>query len=327
MNTSSELIFVGIDVSKDTLEIALDDKSKTQCITNAQADVAALVSRLVPVAETIGVILLEATGGFERQVAVALCMAGLPVMVINPRQARDFAKSMGYLSKTDAIDARVLSHFARTLHQSDLRDRLLMKLPDANQEALQALFVRRTQLIGMRVAEGNRLAISHKSQHKSIKSVLKILDSQIALIDKGMLDMLDKHFAEKINLLKGFKGVGACTQASLMAELPELGQLTHAQIGKLVGVAPLNSDSGRHKGKRITWGGRASVRASLYMATLSAVRYNPVIKVFYDRLIIKGKAKKVALVACMHKMLTIMNAIIKSGTPWNPNHQNSPKNA
>ena len=317
---ASESTFVGIDVSKDTLEIALDDQSKTQCIANADADIAALVKELVPRSEEIGAIVLEATGGFERQVAAALCAAGLPVMVVNPRQARDFAKSMGYLSKTDAIDARVLSHFARTLHQSAQRERLLMKLPDANQEALEALLVRHNQLIGMRVAEGNRLALSHGSQHKSIKAVLKILDRQIVAVDKSMAGMLKEHFAEKLALFKGFKGVGPCTQASLMGALPELGQLTHAQIGKLVGVAPLNADSGRHKGKRITWGGRATVRTALYMAALSAIRYNPVIKTFYERLLANGKLKKVALVACMHKILTILNAIVKSGSPWNPEH-------
>jgi len=326
MNTF-ELIFVGIDVSKETLEVALDDKSKTQTIANTDAGIKALVKQLVPLSGQIGVILMEATGNFERQTAVALCAAGLPVMVVNPRHARDFAKSMGYLSKTDAIDARVLSHFARTLHQSEQRERLLMKLPDANQEALEALLVRHNQIVSMRVAEENRLATSHKSQHKSIKAVIKMLNLQLTEIDKSMDGMLKTHFSEKLKLLKGFKGVGPCSQACLMGALPELGELTHAQIGKLVGVAPLNADSGRHKGKRITWGGRATVRTTLYMAAMSAVRYNPVIKVFYDRLLAKGKLKKVAMVACMHKMLTIMNAIIKSGIPWNPEYANNPKNA
>jgi transposase len=295
-----ELIFPGIDVAKDTLELALDDQSKTECIANSGKEIGALVNRLKLLAERIGVILLEATGGYERPVAAALCAAGLPVMVVNPRQARDFAKSMGYLAKTDAIDARVLSHFGRTLHQSAQRERLLMKLPDANQEALEALLVRHNQLVAMRVAEANRLATSHPSQHKSIKLVLKMLDRQIALIDKNIDGMLKGHFAQKLALFKDFKGVGPCMQAALMGALPELGQLTHAQIGKLVGVAPLNADSGRHKGKRITWGGRATVRTTLYMAALSAIRYNPVIKIFYERLLAKGKLKKVALVACMH---------------------------
>jgi transposase len=321
----SDLIFVGIDVSKDTLEVALDDQAKTECCGNTDVDIALLVKKLVPLAEHMGVIVLEATGGLERPVAFALCLAELPVMVVNPRQARDFAKAMGSLAKTDAIDARVLSHFARTLHQSAQRERLLMRLPEANQLALQALFVRRTQLVGMRVAEANRLPMTHRSQQPSIRAVLKVLDRQIVQIDTDMGGMLDQHFADKLALLKGFKGVGICTQASLMADLPELGRLTNGQISKLVGVAPLNADSGRHKGKRITWGGRVTVRTSLYMAALSAVQYNPVIKAFYDRLLAKGKLKKVALVACMHKMLTIINAIIKSGIPWDPEYQNNLK--
>jgi transposase len=326
MMNASEL-FLGIDVAKDTLELAFDDKSKTRCIANDDESVAALVKELAPQSDRIGVILLEATGGFERRVAVALCQAGFAVMVVNPRQARDFAKSMGYLSKTDAIDARVLSHFAKTLSQSEQRERLLLKLPDAQQEALNALLVRHHQLIVMRVAEANRLAMSHKSQHKSIKAVLKVLDRQIETIDKDMDGRLKGHFADKIALLKDFKGIGPMTTVSLVAALPELGQLSHAQIAKLVGVAPLNSDSGRHKGKRTTWGGRSDVRSALYMATLSAVRYNPVIKPFFERLVAKGKLKKVALVACMHKMLTILNAIFKSGVPWNPEHENTPKTA
>lgn len=317
--------FLGIDVSKDTLEIAFDDKSKTRCIANDDKSVDALVKELKPLADSIGVILMEATGGFERRAAVALCQAGFAVMVVNPRQARDFAKSMGYLSKTDAIDARVLSHFAKTLSQSEQRERLLLKLPDAQQEELNALLIRHHQLVAMRVAESNRLEMSHRSQHKSIKSILKVLDRQIEQIDKDMDGRLKKHFADKVALLKDFKGIGPMTKASLVAALPELGSLSHAQIGKLVGVAPLNVDSGRYKGKRTTWGGRADVRSALYMATLSAIRYNPVIKAFYDRLIARGKIKKVALVACMHKMLTIINAIFKSGSPWNPDHQNTPK--
>lgn len=324
---ASETIFIGIDVAKDTLEVAFDAAAKTRCVANDEAGIAGLVQWIAPLAASVGAVLFEATGGFERQAAVALCTAGLPVMVVNPRQARDFAKAMGCLAKTDALDARVLSHLARTLHQSARRDRLLMKLPAANQAALQALVVRRAQLIGMRVAEENRLAMSHRSQHKSIKAVLKVLERQIAAIDRDVDGELREHFAEKLALLKGLKGVGAGTQASLMAALPELGRLTHEEISKLVGVAPLNCDSGRHKGRRITWGGRAAVRTALYMAALSAARFNPIIKTFYDRLISKGKPKKVALVACMHKLLTIINAIMKSGKPWNPDHQNLPKNA
>ncbi len=324
---ASELSFIGIDVSKDSLELAMDDKGKTQYLNNDEAGVAKLLAAINSVGGNVGAVVLEATGGFERLAAVALCRAGLPVMVINPRQARDFAKAMGYLAKTDAIDARVLSHFARMLYQSDRRERLLMKLPDAAQEALQALVTRRKQLIQMRVAEDNRLALlSNKSQRKSIEAVRKVLNKELARIDHDIDDQLEEHFAEKRALFKDFKGIGPGTQACLMAALPELGSLSHEQIGKLVGVAPLNCDSGKHKGRRITWGGRADVRSMLYMATLSAIRFNAVIKQFYQRLLAKGKPKKVAIVACMHKILTILNAIVKSNNPWDEHHF-SPKTA
>jgi transposase len=319
MMNDSELNFIGIDVSKDTLELALNDKGKTQNLSNNGAGIKSLLS-IMKSSGVIGCIVLEATGGFEREAAVALCNAGYPVMVVNPRQARDFAKAMGFLAKTDAIDARVLSHFARTLHQSDRREQLLMRLPDAQQVMLQALCVRRNQLIEMRVAEDNRRSMSQPKQRKSIDAVCKMLNKQIAGIDKDIDSQLKDHFSKKLALLKNFKGIGVVTQACLMSSLPELGELSHEQISKLVGVAPLNCDSGKHKGKRFTWGGRANVRCALYMATLSAVRYNPVIKVFYDRLLSKGKLKKVALVACMHKLLVILNAIIKSGKSWDENH-------
>ena len=323
MMNASELIFVGIDVSKDTLELALDDKGKTQNLSNDEAGVKSLLETIKAAQYELGVvgaIVFEATGGFEREAAIALCSAGLPVMLVNPRQARDFAKAMGYLAKTDAIDARVLSHFARTLHQSERREQLLMRLPDSQQALLQALIVRRSQLIQMRVAEDNRWSMSHPTQRKSINTVRKVLNRQIAGIDQDIDTQLKEHFAAKLALLKHFKGIGIGTQACLMAALPELGELGHEQISKLVGVAPLNCDSGKYKGKRVTWGGRAEVRCALYMAALSAVRYNPVIKVFYERLLSKGKPKKVALVACMHKLLIILNAIVKSAIPWSENH-------
>lgn len=323
MINDSDLIFVGIDVSKDTLEFALDDKGETQHVSNDKAGIKSLLARLKAAqagSRVMGAVVLEATGGFEREAAIALASAGLPVMVVNPRQARDFAKAMGYLAKTDAVDARVLSHFARTLHQSEKRAQLLMRLPEARQVELQALILRRSQLIQMRVAEENRLALSHPSQRKSIKAVCKVLTKQIAGIDRDIDTQLKDHFSAKLALLDNFKGIGTNTKATLMAALPELGELSHPQISTLVGVAPLNCDSGKHKGKRFTWGGRADVRCALYMAALSAVRYNPVIKLFYDRLISKGKPKKVALVACMHKILRILNAIMKSAKPWNAHH-------
>jgi transposase len=319
MNTSDKL-FIGIDVSKDTLEVALDSTSKTQTLANSAQGIAQLVKLIKACTRPIGVVLLEATGGLERECALALCLVNVPVIVINPRQSHDFAKAMGYLAKTDSLDAKVLSHFARTLHSDERYERMLFKMPSEQQTTLEALVVRRSQLIGIRVAESNRLATAHKSQQKSIKVMLKVLDRQIAQIDKEIERNLGEHFAPKLALLKGIKGVGTGTQAVLMAMLPELGQLSAGEIAKLAGVAPLNCDSGKFKGKRITWGGRSPLRAALYMAALSASRYEPVIKAFYDQLRARGKTAKVALVACMHKLLTIMNAIVRSGKPWSPTY-------
>jgi transposase len=299
---TTEALFVGIDVSKDTLEVALSENDKTQTFGNDQAGVAALLGQLKPVAHRIAVVLLEATGGLEHAAAAALCAHGFAVIVVNPRQAHAFAKA--------------LAQFARTLHNSDKRERLLYRLPTPAQELLLAMVTRRAQLISMRVAESNRLASAHVSQRKSIERHIKILDKQIGQIDDDAQRHLRSHFQDKLALLKGLKGVGVGTQTMLMAALPELGSLKQREISKLVGVAPLNCDSGKFKGKRITWGGRSHVRAALYMAALTASRHDPVIKAFYERLTLAGKPKKVALVACMHKLLTIMNAVIKSAQPW-----------
>jgi transposase len=326
MTNASELIFVGIDVAKATLELALDDSAKTQTLGNDDAGVQALIAQLEALTPRVALVLLEATGGLERPAAMALCAKGFAVIVVNPRQAHDFAKALGHLSKTDSIDARALSHFARTLHASERRERLLYKLPTLEQELLLAMVTRRSQLVGMRVAESNRLANAHASQRKSIQIHLKVLDRQIGQIDDDAQRHLLDHFKDKLALLKGLKGVGAGTQAMLMAALPELGSLTQREIAKLVGVAPLNCDSGKFKGKRTTWGGRANVRGALYMAALSASRFDPTIKAFYQRLVLAGKPKKVVLIACMHKLLTIINAVIKSGMPWQPGYQ-QPANA
>lgn len=313
--------FAGIDVSKATLELALVDGGKTMVFENNARGIRALLAKLTPMG-LLGAIVLEATGGLEREAALALCVAGLPVMVVNPRQAHDFAKSLGYLAKTDAIDARALAQFARTLHQSDRREALLMRMPEQQQLALMVLVTRRGQLVEMRVAEGNRLPGAGKAAQKSIRVVIALLNREIAKLDREIGNTLGGHFAEKIKLLKGLKGVAQGTQAALMAGLPELGTLTRRAIGKIVGVAPLNRDSGTMRGKRTTWGGRAMVRSALYMATLTAVRHNAVLREFHHRLREKGKPKKVVLVACMHKLLAIMNAIFKSNTPWNPNFTN-----
>ncbi len=319
MNTSDQ-IFIGIDVSKGTLEVALDSTSKTQTFDNSPEGIARLVKLLKACTRPIGVALLEATGGLEHECALALCIANVPVIVVNPRQSHDFAKAMGHLAKTDALDAKVLSHFARTLHDDERCERMLFKMPSEQQVALEAMVVRRSQLIGMRVAESNRVHTAHKSQQKSINAVLKVLKHEIEQIDSDIERNLGEHFAPKLALLKGIKGVGAVTKACLMATLPELGQLSEREIAKLAGVAPLNCDSGKFKGKRITWGGRSPLRAALYMAALSASHHEPVIKAFHDQLRARGKPAKVALVACMHKLLTIMNAIVRSGQPWSPTY-------
>ena len=316
MSATSEQIFIGIDVSKATLDLAVRGQAKAQQFANTDAGVGALIDSLATRKDSVAVVLMEATGGLERLVATALCLAGYAVMVVNPRQAHDFAKALGFLSKTDKSDAQALAQFAHTLYSSDRRDKLLLKLPTVQQDMLAAMVTRRSQLVVMRVAEGNRLASSHPTQKKSIQAVLKVIDRQVKELYADIAGSLGKHFKEKLDLLKGMKGVGISTQAALMASLPELGSLSTREIGKLVGVAPLNCDSGTMKGKRVTWGGRADMRSALYMASLSAVRHDPLIKAFYQRLRAAGKPAKVALVACMHKLLTIMNAIIKSGKPW-----------
>lgn len=320
MSASTEQIFIGIDVSKATLDVAVRGESKAQQYANTEAGIAALKAYLSASQADVAVILMEATGGLERLAACELHVAGYAVMVVNPRQAHDFAKALGYLSKTDKSDAQALAQFAHTLHSGDKREQLLLKLPTAQQDELAAMVTRRSQLVGMRVAEGNRLASSHKTQRKSILAVLKVIERQIKTLDDDIAGSLQEHFKAKLDLLKGMKGVGVGTKAALMASLPELGSLSAGQIGKLVGVAPLNRDSGTMKGRRTTWGGRADVRSALYMASLSAVRYEPSIKLFYQRLRTAGKPAKVALVACMHKLLTIINAIMKSGKPWEPGY-------
>lgn len=316
MSATSEQEFIGIDVSKATLDLAIRGQAKSRQFANTETGIAEMVASLAATQQGVAVVLMEATGGLERLASTALCLAGYAVMVVNPRQAHDFAKALGFLSKTDKSDAQALAQFAYTLYSSDRRDKLLLKLPTLQQELLAAMVTRRAQLVVMRVAEGNRLAASHSTQKKSIQAVLKVIDSQLKALDTDIAGNLDKHFKAKLDLLKGMKGVGIATRAALMASLPELGSLSTREIAKLVGVAPLNRDSGTMKGKRTTWGGRADVRSALYMASLSAVRHDPSLKAFYQRLRAAGKPAKVALVACMHKLLTIMNAIVKSGKPW-----------
>jgi transposase len=302
----------GVDVSKDHLDIAwLEEQLR---VPNDVKGWCEAIERLR--AAGVDLVLLEATGGLERGFIVALQQAGFEVARVNPRQARDFAKSMGQLAKTDRVDARVLRDLADVVARHPRRATFIAPASDTQREHLRALMVRRRQLVDMRVAEANRLAMATQRTTRSILSVIKLLDKQIKSIDSDIDKYLDDHFKDLRAILQGTKGVGQVTTGALLSGLPELGRLDRRAICKLVGVAPLASDSGTHRGVRRIWGGRADVRTALYMATLSAKRYNPVIRQFWHRLIAAGKPKKVALVACMRKLLIILNAMVRDNAAW-----------
>lgn len=302
--------FVGIDVAKDELVIALAPTGEVFTVRNAAAEVAALTARLQKVRPTR--IVLEATGGYETLVATTLAAAGLPVAVVNPRQVRDFARSTGQLAKTDAIDAKVLAAFAQAV-QVEVRP-----LPDEAARALQAVVSRRRQVMEMLTMERQRLHQANAVIAPSIQHVIHVLEGQVHDLDDDLHQRLRESpvWREAQDLLKSVPGVGDVLSATLLALLPELGQLNRKAIAKLAGVAPLNRDSGQWRGKRTVWGGRAQVRAVLYMATLTGTRFNPVLKCFYQRLLAAGKPKKVALTACMHKLLLILNAVLRARQPW-----------
>lgn len=304
----------GIDVSKQHLDLCCSG-SEVLRLDNDVNGCSELAAKLK--ATNVDLVVVEATGGFERTVVCALQGAGIAVARVNPRQAHDFAKSLGVLAKTDRIDARCLRDFADVLARHPHRSAYITEPVDEQRQVLAALMTRRRQLIEMRVAEAQRLGQAlHKRAVRSIKAVLRMLDRQIADIDHDVDQHLDEHFKPQRKLLEGVKGVGTVTAMALLAALPELGTLGRKPISKLAGVAPLAHDSGKHKGARHIWGGRAEVRTALYMAALSATRYNPVIAQLYKRLLAAGKPKKVALVACMRKLLTILNAMLRDGLPW-----------
>lgn len=268
-------------------------------------------------AADVDLVVLEATGGYERGVVCALQAAGVTVARVNPRQARDFAKSMGVLAKTDQVDARTLRDFADVLARHDKRAQYITPMLEAARQELAELMDRRRQLVDMRVAEHNRLEHAGPRAARSIASVIKLLDKQLAAIDGHVDDHMDRHFKTQRELLDSVKGVGPVTILTLTAALPELGRLGRRQISKLVGIAPLADDSGSRQGKRRIWGGRAHVRAVLYMAAIVAIRHNPVLRAFYERLLAAGKPKKVAIVAAMRKLLTILNAMLRDPAVWN----------
>ena len=303
-------ISVGIDVSKAQLDVAIRPSGEKQSFANDKVGIKALVKWLAKVAPTL--IVLEATGGYERQVMRALVSAELPATAVNPRQVRDFAKATGQLAKTDKIDAGVLAHFAEVIRPA------LRPLPDAVTLELRALTSRRRQILEMIAAENNRLEMTSKAVRKSIKAHIGYLEQALERANQELDRAIEQSpiWKENEDRLRSAKGIGPVTSRTLLAELPELGTLDRKQISSLVGVAPFNRDSGSFKGRRSIWGGRAPVRCALYMATLVATRRNPVIRDFYNRLIAKGKLFKVALVACMRKLLTILNSMIKHKTRW-----------
>jgi transposase len=312
--TSDTRVTVGIDVAKATVEVAISGRQKTLALSNDEAGYAALLAELSSL--NVGLVLLEATGGFELACATALQLAGLAVAVVNPRQARDFARAMGYLAKTDRIDAAVLADMARTLLARADLSKLVKPMPDAQQLELQALVTRRRQLMAMKLAEDHRMKMPGVRQRRSLNTIIKALDREIARVDKDLQAFVGANHAALAALLDSVKGVGKATISTLLAEVPELGKLSGREVSALVGVAPINRDSGTMRGKRSIFGGRPDVRRVLFMAALVASRHNPVIKAFYQRLLAAGKPKKVALVACMRKLLTILNAMVRSGKPW-----------
>lgn len=307
----SEPVYVGIDVAKASFEVAASGEEQTLSLGNDEAGHAELCQVLVPLAPRL--ILLEATGGHERLLALALAAAGLRVSVINPRQARDFARCMGKLAKTDRIDAQVLRGFAALLDAQGHEPRALL---DEQQRELTALVTRRRQLVAMLVAERQRLALAHPKAKTSILAIMDAIAAQLHDVDGQLREHVQAHHADLAKLLTSVKGVGPTTASTLLAQLPELGHLNRKQITSLVGLAPMNRDSGTLRGQRHIFGGRADVRRVLYVAALVGTRFNPVLKAFYAKLLAAGKPKKVALVACMHKLLIILNAIARSKSPW-----------
>ncbi len=309
---ASTPVSIGIDVSKAHLDVAARPSGEAWQVDNDEAGISGLIERLGALAPDL--IVLEASGGWEVLAASSLATAGLPVAVVNPRRVRDFARAIGQLAKTDALDAQVLARFAEVVHPTP------RPLPDADQQALSALLARRRQVVGMLVAERNRLGTTRAPIRGRLQAHIRWLEQELADLEDelGRTIRQSPIWREREALLRSVPGIGPTTALTLLAELPELGQLDRKRITMLVGLAPLNCDSGTLRGKRVVWGGRAHVRSTLYMAALTASRHNPVIHGFYLRLLAAGKPKMVALTACMHKLLLILNALIRHHTSWQP---------
>ncbi len=302
--------YVGIDVAKAQVDVAVRPTGQRWVVSYDETGVGELVSQMKGLDPAL--VLLEASGGLELPLVAALAVAALPVVVVNPRQVRDFARATGTLAKTDALDAAILAHFADAVRPS------VRPLRDAETQVLNSLTARRHQVMTMLVSEKNRLSTAISTVRPRIEAHIVWLEQELDDLDEGLRQTLRQSpvWREKDDLLRTVPGVGEQLSLTLLAYLPELGTLDRRQVAALVGVAPFNRDSGTLRGKRAVWGGRSRVRAALYMGTLSATRYNPIIRDFYQRLLTAGKPKKVALVACMRKLLVILNSMLRHRSPW-----------
>ena len=313
-----ETVYVGIDVSKTCADVAVRPTGQRWTISNDEPGIRELVSRLKVLDPAM--VVLEPTGGLELPAVAALATASLPVAVVNPRQVRDFARATGTLAKTDALDAASLAHFADAVRP------VVRPMKDAETQVLSSLVARRHQVIAILVSEKNRLGSAISAVRPRIEAHIAWLKQELSDIDEELRQTLRSSpvWREKDDILHSVPGVGEQLSLALLAQLPELGTLNRRQVAALVGVAPFNRDSGAMRGKRTAWGGRARVRAVLYMATLAASRFNPVIRDFYQRLLAAGKPKKVALVACIRKLLVILNSMLKQRSPWRAQRASTP---
>lgn len=303
-------IYVGVDVSKGALDVVIRPTGEYYAVANDEKGIEQIRKHLLEIRPKL--VVMEATGGYERELAITLAIAGLAVAVVNPRRVRDFAKALGTLAKTDKVDAGVIAHFGENIGPE------ARGVPEEEARELDALTTRRQQLVEMRTAEKNRLGVAARSQKPAIQEHIKYLDQQIEKIEQELEEVIEKSplWQARDELLRSVPAVGPRTSGMLIARVPELGHLKSKEIAALIGVAPYPRDSGTYKGTRRIWGGRADVRTALYMATISAVRCNPVIRAHYQQLRTRGKLAKVALVACMRKLLIILNAMVRSNQHW-----------
>lgn len=315
-----KVVRAGIDVSKARLDVFVGPAGAAFAVVNDEEGIERLVARLAQ-EEGATLVVLEATGGFERPVAAALVAAGVPVALVNPRQARDFARATGRLAKTDRIDAEILARFAEAVRPEP------RVVPDEEARAFAEILARRRQVIGMLTAEKNRLgSATSKPVRKRIETHVRWLEKELSRTDRDLDETIEGSptWRENEALLRSVPGVGPVLARTLLAEMPELSTLDRKRLAALAGVAPLNRDSGTLRGRRSVWGGRARVRAALYMGALVATRHNPNIRAFYQRLVASGKPKKVALVACMRKLLAILGAVLRHRAPWRSPHAPTP---